>query len=136
MYLGTEYITDCIDKIGDYRKVIKKDAYETYANSSVDSHLEWLSNILKNLQDLMGGSALDDLRLQKSDLQTELLSVLDNNRLDEAKRIENQIEAVDKEIDETEKYLNSVLNSASSSESAKEHRFIRSGALFFSSFFL
>lgn len=116
---GTEYITDCIDKIGDYRKVIKKDAYETYANSSVDSHLEWLSNILKNLQDLMGGSALDDLRLQKSDLQTELLSVLDNNRLDEAKRIENQIEAVDKEIDETEKYLNSVLNSASSSESAK-----------------
>lgn len=114
-----EYITECIDKITEYRNVIKKDAYETYAQSSVDSHLEWLVSTLKNLQSLLGGSALDDLKLQKSNLQTELLSALDDNRLDEARRIETQITAVDMEIDETEKYLNSVINSAFSSESEK-----------------
>lgn len=116
---STEYITECIDKIEDYRKVIKKDAYEAYADSSVDSHLVWLTDTLKNIQDLMGGSALDDLRLQKNDLQTELLSALDNNKLDEAKKIESRIEAVDKEIGETEKYLNTVLNSGFSSDSEK-----------------
>ena len=113
------YIVGCIDGIAVYRDVVKADAYKKYADTSIDSHLEWLSGRLKELQALLGDSSLDHLRTQKSDLQTELMSALDKNKLDEAKKIEAKIAAVDKEIGETEDYLNSVLNSAHASESEK-----------------
>lgn len=116
---GMDYVTECIDGIEDYHSIVKTDAFETYAATSIDSHLEWLTKTLKKLQDLMGGSALDDLNLQKNDLQTELMTALDHNKLDQAKKIETQIEAIDMEIDETEKYLNSVLNSEYASDSEK-----------------
>lgn len=116
---GTEYISSCVDNIAEYSGVIKADAFETYAQSSVNSHLEWLTKTLKNLQSLMGGSALDDLREQKDALQTELMAALDDNRLDMAKKIETQIEAIDKELNETEAYLNAVMNSEFASESEK-----------------
>ena len=114
-----DYIKRCIDNLEDYRSKVKSDAFASYANTSIDSHQEWLTKILKNLQDLVGGNALDDLRAQKDNLQTDLLTALDKNRLDQAKRIETQIEAVDKEIDETEAYLNSVLESEYTSDSEK-----------------
>lgn len=113
------YIAGCIDGIAVYRDAVKADAYKTYADNSIDSHLEWLSGKLKELQALLGDSSLDSLRKQKSELQTELMSALDKNKLDEAKKIETQISAVDKEINETEDYLNSVLNSAHTSDSEK-----------------
>ena len=113
------YIAGCIDGIAVYRDAVKADAYKTYADNSIDSHLEWLSGKLKELQSLLGDSSLDSLRKQKSELQTELMSALDKNKLDEAKKIETQISAVDKEINETEDYLNSVLNSAHTSDSEK-----------------
>lgn len=113
------YIAECIDDIADYRNAVKADAYMTYANNSIDSYLDWLSGKLKELQTLLGDSSLDNLRTQKSDLQTELMAALDHNRLDEAKKIEAQIDAVDLEINETQNYLNSVLNSAHASDSEK-----------------
>lgn len=113
------YIAGCIDDVGDYRSVVKADAYKTYADTSIDSHLEWLSGKLKEIQALVGNSSLEHLREQKSSLQTELMTALDNNRLDEAKKIEAQIEAVDMEIHDTENYLNAVLNSDNASDSEK-----------------
>ncbi|MBR4983752.1 MAG: hypothetical protein IKY94_14500 [Lachnospiraceae bacterium] len=113
------YIASCIDNMEDYRNVVKEDAYKTYAYNSIDSHLDWLSGRLKELQSLLGDSSLDKLKMQKNDLQLELMTALDNNRLDEAKKIEAQREAIDMEIDETENYLNSVLNSEYASDSEK-----------------
>ena len=113
------YIAGRIDGIGEYRNAVKEDDYKTYADNSIDSHIEWMSQKLKELQALLGDGSLDDLKAQKSDLQTELMSALDKNRLDEAKKIEAQIEAVDREINDTENYLNSVLNSANASDSEK-----------------
>lgn len=114
-----KYISDCLDGIDSYQSAVKADAYEAYAVSSVDSYMDWLAKTIKNLQDLAGGSALDDLNQKKKDLQTERMCALDNNRLDQAKKIEVQIEAIDKEIEETEEYLNSVLNSELATESEK-----------------
>ena len=116
---ATNEISKRIDDIESLRSGIKQDAYEAYANTSADSYLEWLTKALKNIQNLMGGSALDHLNQQKNDLQTELMTALDKNQLDQAKKIETQIEALDKEIKETESYLNSVLNSEYASESEK-----------------
>ena len=114
-----EYIKRCIDNLEDYRSKVRNDAFESYANTSIDNHQEWLTRTLKNLQDLVGGSTLDGLRNQKDDLQTELLAALDKNRLDQAKKIETQIAAIDKEITETEDYLNSILDSEYTSDSEK-----------------
>ena len=116
---GMEYFTECIDKIDDYRNKVKADAYADYAATSIDSHLDWLTKKLKDLQSLTGGSALDDLRAQKEELKTELLTALDQNKLDTAKKVEAKMAAIDKEIEETESYLNSVLNSENTSESEK-----------------
>lgn len=114
-----EYITGCMDGIADYRSKVKADAYETYANTSIDSHLEWMTKTVKNLQGQMGGSELDDLNQKKQDLQTQRMTALDRNRLDEAKKIEKQIEAIDKEIEEMENHLNSILDSENASASEK-----------------
>ena len=108
-----------IDKIDSLRSYVKQDAFKEYANTSVDNYLEWLTQALKNIQNLSGGSNLDNLNLQKDELQTKLLAALDDNRLDKAKKIETQIEALDKEIEDTENYLNAVLTSEYSSESEK-----------------
>ena len=116
---GMEYITECIDGISTYRNQVKADDYAAYAESSIDSHLAWLTEKLKNLQSLLGGSTLDDLKMQKSELQTELMMALDHNKLDEAKKVETKIAAIDQEIEDTEEYLNSVLNSEYASDSEK-----------------
>ncbi|MBR2062593.1 MAG: hypothetical protein IJ969_04685, partial [Anaerotignum sp.] len=56
---------------------------------------------------------------QKGDLQTERMEALDNNQLGLAKKIEAQIEAVDKQIEDLETHLNDILNSDNTSDSEK-----------------
>ena len=114
-----EYITGCIDRIGDYRSVVKADAFETFANTSIDSHLEWMTKTVKNLQAQLGGSELDELHRKKEDLQTKHMTALDRNRLEEAKKLQAQMEALDKEMEEIKAKLNSILISESASESEK-----------------
>lgn len=114
-----EYITGCIDGIDDYRNKVQADAFEAYANTSIDSHLEWMRKTVKDLQSQMGGSELDDLSRKKQDLQTKRMTALDQNRLDEAKKIEAQMEAIDKEMDDIKEQLTNVLNSENASESEK-----------------
>ena len=114
-----EYIAECIDQIGDLRSGIKTDAYEEYAQSSVDAHMAWLQRTMKSLQDGMGNRTMDDLMEQKKDLQTERMTALDHNQLGLAKKIDAQIAAVDKEIEDLENYLNDILNSDNTSDSEK-----------------
>ena len=114
-----EYIAGRIDAIGDLRSGIKADAYEEYAQSSVDAHLEWLQQTMNNLQNDMGNRTMDSLMEQKDDLQTERMEALDNNQLGLAEKIEAQIEAVDKQIEDLETHLNDILNSDNISDSEK-----------------
>ena len=74
------------------------DAFQEGATSSLDAHVEFLTQLRRSLELSAGGSELDDLAAQKSDLQTQMMSCLDNNDLAGAKDLEDQIAAIDEQI--------------------------------------
>ena len=65
---------------------------------TVDSHIEFLTDKLRELELAAGGSELDQLLADKEALQTEYMSALDDNDLAGAKELEEQISALDDEI--------------------------------------
>ncbi|MGN1230434.1 MAG: hypothetical protein ACI4TP_00895 [Anaerotignum sp.] len=116
-----EHITERIANCDSYRRGIKSDAYESYAQSSVDAHLEWLKQTLNDLQSSLGNRTMDRLMEQKNQLQTERMTALDKNQLSVAKKLEAQIAAVDQEMEDLENQLNAILQSetATSAEKAR-----------------
>lgn len=114
-----EHITERIANCDAYRRGIKSDAYESYAQSSVDAHLEWLKQTLNNLQNSLGNRTMDRLMEQKNELQTERMTALDKNQLSKAKKLEAQIAAVDQEMEDLENQLNAILQSETSTSAEK-----------------
>lgn len=114
-----EHISQRIEECDAYRNGIKNDAFEEYAQSSVDAHLEWLRQTLTSLQDSLGNRTMDHLMEQKEQLQTERMTALDKNQLSVAKKLDAQIEAVDQEMEDLEDSLNAILRSDNTSESEK-----------------
>ncbi len=114
-----EHITERIEKCDNYRNGIKNDEYASYAQSSVDAHLEWLKQTLNNLQDSLGNRTMDRLMEQKNELQTERMTALDKNQLSKAKKLEAQIAAIDQEMEDLENQLNAILQSENTSSSEK-----------------
>jgi len=116
---AANHILGRIDNIDSYRSDIKNDAYADYASSSVDAHLQWLTQTYTALKNEAGNSQMDNLTDSKKDLQAEMMAALDENNLRLAKKIETQITAVDKEIEDLENKLNAILNSDNTSASEK-----------------
>ena len=114
-----EYIANCIENIDLFRSGIKADAYETYAHASADAYLEWLRQTMKDLEENAGGKTMDSLLEKKQNLQEERMTALDNNQLGLAKKLEAQIEALDRELRDLQDRLNAILNSGSTSASEK-----------------
>lgn len=114
-----EHISQRIEDCANFRTGIKEDAYAEYANSSVDAHLAWLTQLLTELQDSMGNRTMDDLMSQKQDLQTERMTALDQNKLSVAKKLDVQIAAVDQEMQDLENHLNDIIQSSNTSASEK-----------------
>lgn len=114
-----EHITERIEKCDNYRNGIKNDEYASYAQSSVDAHLEWLKQTLNNLQNSLGNRTMDRLMEQKNELQTERMTALDKNQLSKAKKLEAQIAAIDQEMEDLENQLNVILQSENTSSSEK-----------------
>lgn len=114
-----EHIAQRIEDCDSYRDGIRNDAFADYASSSVDAHLDWLRQLMVDLQDSMGNRSMDHLQEQKEELQTERMTALDNNQLSVAKKLDAQIAAVDQEIEDLENQLNAILQSENTSESEK-----------------
>lgn len=114
-----EHITERIEKCDNYRNGIKNDEYASYAQSSVDAHLEWLKQTLNNLQNSLGNRTMDRLMEQKNELQTERMTALDKNQLSKAKKLEAQIAAIDQEMEDLENQLNAILQSENTFSSEK-----------------
>lgn len=79
--------------------IIPADAFQAGAETTVDAHVEFLTDLRRQLEVAAGGNEMDALTAQKADLQTELMAALDNNDLALASEIEDQIAAVDDQID-------------------------------------
>ncbi len=119
METAMEHISQRIEDCDGFRDGIRSDAFEEYAQSSVDAHLDWLRQTLTSLQDSLGGRTMDHLMEQKENLQTERMTALDKNQLSVTKKLDAKIAAVDQEMEDLEDSLNAILQSDNTSESEK-----------------
>ena len=95
-----------------YSSLLPEDPFYDGALKTVESHIAFLSDQLRQLEIASGGNELDKLIAQKEDLQTQYLSALDRNDLTLAKEYENQIDAVSEQIAAQEEKQSSELNNA------------------------
>ena len=68
------------------------DPYGKYANDSLKEHIDWLKQILKQVKNgtLSGNDPIEEPDLI-ADYQAQMLTALDNNNLDEANRLQGEI---------------------------------------------
>ena len=114
-----EYIKTLIEESSYYSEGIKEDEFSTYAKSSVDSYVQWLNEKLSSVQNKSGNGEMDSLLEKKNELQQEKLEALDKNDLAGAKKIDAEIEVIDKQISDLETELNNIINSSTASEVEK-----------------
>lgn len=121
--LSTEDGITCVNQlIKDSDKFfddIITDEFSTFAISSGESYVQWLNDKLSSLQNQLGSGEMDGLIAEKEKLQQDKMDALDKNDLDAAKKIEAEIELVDKKISDLERRLNNIINSSTSTEAEK-----------------
>jgi hypothetical protein len=97
------YVLERIQDAAKFKTVIKTDAYESSLRDNVSLYVEWLNDLLKNVKsEGTSQTKSESLYEQKADLQEKKLTALDSLDLDTAKRIDAQIEEIDKDIDKLE----------------------------------
>jgi hypothetical protein len=82
----------------DYSIDVPRDDSASVADESIEAHIDFLTQLRRSVELGMGGNAADKLLAEKSALQTELLSALDDNDLAGAQAIRNQIATLDEEL--------------------------------------
>ncbi len=101
---GMEYIADLLESVtSGYASTVPTSDFSAAALSSVEAHIEFLTNLHRSLELALGGNELDKLIAEKEDLQTERLQALDNNDLAKAEELAGKIEDIEEEIREKEK---------------------------------
>lgn len=114
-----EFIIQRIEQIGMFREVIVQDAFADYAQETVEEYLSWLTEQLGKLSNAAGESELEGLMREKTDLQNQRRTCLDENNLAGAKKLEAQIAAKDEEIAQEEGRLQAILNAAETTQAQK-----------------
>lgn len=114
-----EFIIQRIEQLGMFREVILQDAFADYAQETVEEYLSWLTEQLGKLSNAAGESELEGLMREKTDLQDQRRTCLDENNLAEAKKLEAQIAAKDEEIAQEEGRLQAILNAAETTQAQK-----------------
>lgn len=88
---------------------IPADGFRDSITETVDNHVIFLTRLLRELELAAGGNELDQLLVEKAELQTDLLYALDNNDLAEAKAVEESITALDDQISSIETEISAEL---------------------------
>ena len=115
---GTTYLNDRLEQAQTYYDEIPEDDFSEGASGTVDSHIEFLTQKLRELELAAGGNELDALIAEKADLQTQYLSALDGNDLTSAAALEDQIAVLDDQIAAMEATQADELNAAQQKLSA------------------
>lgn len=77
---------------------IPQDAFASGAEDSVQAHIDFLSDQRRKLELSLGGNEMDKLLAEKQELQTEMLSALDDNDLEGARKLEKELEDLEDRI--------------------------------------
>lgn len=109
---GRDFINERLAQAQDYYTLIPNDDFSESMRGTVDSHIEFLTDKLRELELAAGGNELDQLLAEKGALQTDYMSALDNNDLAGAKDLEDQIAALDERIDALQSEQSAALSAA------------------------
>ncbi|MDR1292737.1 MAG: hypothetical protein LBJ91_05015 [Clostridiales Family XIII bacterium] len=94
----------------DWFDGIPNDAFFENSSSCVNDHIEFLTNLKRQLEIALGGSELDQLMEQKAAAQTEYMDALDRNDLAGAKAAEDKIAGIDAQIAAIENETNAQIS--------------------------
>ncbi|MCI8478882.1 MAG: hypothetical protein HFE97_11235 [Oscillospiraceae bacterium] len=107
---ASDYITERLNITQGWYTILPSDPFEAQSSTTVDAHVEFLTQLQRSLELAAGGNELDALLAEKEDLQAEMMSCLDHNDLAGAKAYEDQISAVDEKIQALSNETNSQLS--------------------------
>ncbi len=114
------YVLQLIDGVADLRALIREDEAKPYLMETVEEHLVWLrKEYAKLVKDSNDSSEMSQLEAEKSELSKKRQDALDRGELDEAARLEAEMEAKQRDINSLAEKLNAILNSPDSSEADK-----------------
>lgn len=115
-----QLIERLLNEIPNLQSVIPADAVQKYHLETVDEHEVWLRKqlvaIIANSEDT---TQMEQLQQELAELELERQKALDQNRLDEEKRLEKLMEAKRKEIDALQEKLRNIAASPNSSHAEK-----------------
>ena len=122
------YLDDRLQISSGWYSSIPSDAFQSGATASLDAHIQFLTTLRRENELAAGGNELDALMAEKSDLQTQMMACLDENDLAGAKALEDQIAAIDEQINGIEKENTAQLNQLSSEISDLEDQLEQANA--------
>ncbi len=93
------YIDDRLSLTESWIPTVPNDAFRTGADSSISSHIDFLTQLRRQLELASGGNEADALIAEKALLQQQMMSCLDENDLAGAQAIEDQIAALDEQLE-------------------------------------
>lgn len=111
---GMSYLDSRLTLSGSWYSTVPADAFKTRVTAGIDSHIEFLTKMRRDMELSAGGNELDALMKQKKELQAQMMSALDKNDLEEANRLQALIDAIDDKIaklnEENSEKLNQLKN--------------------------
>ena len=95
---GIAYLDERLKLTGGWYSTVPSDAFAPRTNASIDSHIEFLTKLRRDIELALGGNEIDALMQEKKDLQDQMMSALDKNDLAGAAKLEKDISAIDDKI--------------------------------------
>lgn len=99
---ASAFLDERITLTKTYYPLPPSDAFLDGASSTIDAHIEFLTQKKRTLELASGGNELDKILVEKADLNTALRSALDKNNLEGAAEIEKKISDLNNKISDLE----------------------------------
>ena len=109
---GKAFLNERLEQTQEYYSLVPNDDFSASMGETIDSHIEFLTDQIRQLELDAGGNELDRLIAEKASLQTDYMSALDENDLMGAKAIEEQIADLDAKIEALQNEQTDALNAA------------------------
>lgn len=111
---GMKHLDNRLKLSNGWYSTVPNDAFKSRVDTCIDDHIEFLTKMRRDMELSAGGNETDALIKQKKQLQTEMLSALDKNDLETAKKLENEINSIDDKLNSINEELSAKSNELNS----------------------
>jgi hypothetical protein len=115
------FMDERLDETEGWFKIIPNDDFRDNAETCVQNHVTFLSQLKMQLTQAINGDSLAQLLEEKAALQTDYMTALDNNDLTGAKDIDAKITDIDNKIDTIERETNAQISDLEKEISDKQY---------------